>query len=110
MKKDYRIRIHSIGGEGGVGASEILAEAIGTLTSFQILQTPFFGTERSGAPAITYLSFSMGPIKERGTIEHPNGIVIFNTKLFTVAPSLLNGFENRDGKLIVNTDEDPSSL
>lgn len=110
MKEDYRIRIHSIGGEGGVGASEILAEAIGMLTPFQILQSPFFGTERSGAPAITYLSFSMGAIKERGTIEHPNGVVVFNTKLFSVVPNLLNGFENRDGKLIVNTDEDPSSL
>jgi len=110
MQKDCRIRIHSIGGEGGVGASEILAEAIGTLTTFHILQSPFFGTERSGAPAITYLSFSMSPIKERGTIEHPNGIVVFNTKLFSVAPNLLNGFENRDGKLIVNTDEDPSSF
>jgi 2-oxoacid:acceptor oxidoreductase gamma subunit (pyruvate/2-ketoisovalerate family) len=110
MQKDYRIRIHSIGGEGGVGASEILAEAIGTLTSYHLLQSPFFGTERSGAPAITYLSFSTGPIKERGTIEHPNAIVVFNTKLFSIVPNLLNGFENREGKLIVNTDEDPSNL
>ena len=110
MKEVYRIRIHSIGGEGGVIASEVLAEAIGMLTPFQILQSPFFGTERSGAPAITYLTFSTGPIRERGTIEHPNGIVVFNTKLFSVAPNLLNGFEGRAGKLIVNTDEDPSSF
>ena len=110
MKEVYRIRIHSIGGEGGVIASEVLAEAIGMLTPFQILQSPFFGTERSGAPAITYLTFSTGPIRERGTIEHPNGIVVFNTKLFSVAPNLLNGFEGRAGKLIVNTDEDPSDF
>lgn len=109
-KKEYRIRIHSIGGEGGVGASEILAEAIGTLTPFQVLQSPFFGTERSGAPAVSYLSFSMAPIRERGTIEKPNGIVVFNKKLFSVAPTLLNGFENDVGKLVVNTQEDPSEL
>ena len=109
-ERAYRIRIHSIGGEGGVGASEILAEAIGTMTPFRVLQSPFFGTERSGAPAITYLSFSMGPIRERGTIENPNGIVVFNTKLFSVAPTLLNGFENGEGRLIVNTEEDPSEL
>lgn len=107
LEKEYiKIVIHSRGGQGGVTASQIIAEAAYLSGNFEdVNANPSFGAERRGAPVQAYAKLSRkGKIWDRSEIDHPDVIIVFDETVLTqeIASSLVN-----DGLFIVNSDKEP---
>lgn len=80
-----RIRFHGRGGQGAVVASEIFASAL--LKDGKYVQSmPLYGTERRGAPVTAFVRVDDSMILERGIIEQPDHVVIFDPTLLRIAP------------------------
>ncbi|TXT60465.1 MAG: Pyruvate synthase subunit PorC [Promethearchaeota archaeon] len=107
LEKEYiKIVIHSRGGQGGVTASQIIAEAAYLSGNFEdVNANPSFGAERRGAPVQAYAKLSRkGKIWDRSEIDHPDVIIVFDETVLTqeIASSLVD-----DGLFIVNSDKEP---
>lgn len=94
----FRIMIFARGGQGAKIGAEIFAEA--HLKSCQYVQSsPKFGIERRGAPIEAYIRLNERVINERGEIEKPDMIVVFD-------PTLINQkvFKNlkENGWILIN--------
>lgn len=79
----YRIRIHGRGGQGIKMASRVLGTAL-FRSGFTVQDAPKYGAERRGAPIFAYVRAAHRPINERGTIHHPNLVVIADDTLLAV--------------------------
>jgi 2-oxoacid:acceptor oxidoreductase gamma subunit (pyruvate/2-ketoisovalerate family) len=64
------IRFHGRGGQGGVLASKILAQAF-FRQGFYVQAFPAFGMERRGAAVAAYVRKSSVPILEREEVKDP---------------------------------------
>jgi pyruvate ferredoxin oxidoreductase gamma subunit len=70
-----QIRIHGRGGQGVVTAAELLSAA--TFSEGKHAQAfPSFGSERTGAPVVSFCRIDDKPIRVREPVMHPDGIVI----------------------------------
>jgi pyruvate ferredoxin oxidoreductase gamma subunit len=96
----FQIRIHGRGGQGVVTAAELLSAA-----AFQdgkhAQAFPSFGSERTGAPVISYCRISDQKIRLREPVLAPDAIVIQD-------PTLLHSVDvfagaKPDGYLLINT-------
>jgi 2-oxoacid:acceptor oxidoreductase gamma subunit (pyruvate/2-ketoisovalerate family) len=74
------IRIHGRGGQGGVIASEILAEAA-FREGMHVQAFPMFGSERRGAPVTAFLRLDRNPIMVRSKVYNPDGLLILDQSL-----------------------------
>jgi pyruvate ferredoxin oxidoreductase alpha subunit len=71
----YEIRIHGRGGQGVVTAAELLAAA--AFAEGRYAQAfPSFGSERTGAPVVSFCRISDGPIRTREPVMHPDALII----------------------------------
>lgn len=100
------IIIHGRGGQGGVTACELIAEAAFLSGSFADVHAyPSFGAERRGAPVQAYAKLSrVDTIWDRAQIETPNVLIIFDETVLNqeIASSL-----QQDGLFIVNSEKEP---
>ncbi len=101
------IRIHGRGGQGGVIASKVLAEAL-FREGWDVQAFPAFGVERRGAPVAAFVRADLKPIRLRCQVERPDALIVLDPTLLD-DPATLTGLAP-EGWVVVNTDLDPTSL
>jgi len=88
------------GGQGGVTAARLFAEAA-VERGLYALAIPFFGAERRGAPVFAYNRVSDSVIRRRSRVRRGDMLVVLDPSLLRLydAASLLK----EGGKLVVNS-------
>ncbi|MCU0257812.1 MAG: 2-oxoacid:acceptor oxidoreductase family protein, partial [Solirubrobacteraceae bacterium] len=96
----FEVRIHGRGGQGVVTAAEMLSLA--AFDEGRHAQAfPSFGSERNGAPVVSFCRIDDRPIRSREPVAEPDALLIQD-------PTLLHqvdvfGGLKPDGYLLVNT-------
>jgi len=103
----FQIRIHGRGGQGVVSAAEMLSVAAFEENQYA-LAFPSFGSERTGAPVVSYCRISEKIIRLREPIMEPDAIIIQD-------PTLLHQVEvfaglKHDGYILINTNKNLAEL
>ncbi len=96
----FQVRIHGRGGQGVVTAAELLSVAA-FVEGRHALAFPSFGSERTGAPVVSYCRFADAPIRSREPILEPDALIVQDPTLLHQV-DLLTGL-GHDGFLLVNT-------
>jgi pyruvate ferredoxin oxidoreductase gamma subunit len=96
----FEVRIHGRGGQGVVTAAELLSVAA-FLEGRYAQAFPSFGSERTGAPVVSFCRIDERPIRTREPIAEPDALII-------VDPTLLHqvdvfGGLKHDGWVLINT-------
>ena len=76
----FQVRIHGRGGQGVVTAAELLAQA-GFDEGKHAQAFPSFGSERTGAPVVSFCRLSENEIRVREPIMEPDAIIIQDATL-----------------------------
>ncbi|MFB6267528.1 MAG: 2-oxoacid:acceptor oxidoreductase family protein [Halodesulfurarchaeum sp.] len=97
-----QIRWHSRGGQGGMTASQMLAEAT-FRDGREATAFTFFGAERRGAPVTSFNRVSDTPVKLYSQVEKPDLVVVLDDSLVDLE-DVTAGLDD-DGLLVVNTTE-----
>jgi pyruvate ferredoxin oxidoreductase gamma subunit len=71
----FATRFHGRGGQGVVTAAEMLSVAA-FRDGLHALAFPTFGSERTGAPVVSFCRISDRPIRIREPIAHPDAVVV----------------------------------
>ncbi|MGB0681983.1 MAG: 2-oxoacid:acceptor oxidoreductase family protein [Magnetovibrionaceae bacterium] len=71
----FQVRIHGRGGQGVVTAAELLSVA-GFLEGRHAQAFPSFGSERTGAPVVSYCRLDDKEIRSREPILEPDALII----------------------------------
>src|SRR5262245_15876762 len=103
----FQIRIHGRGGQGVVTAAELLSAA--AFDEGRHAQAfPTFGSERTGAPVVSFCRIADEPIRAHEPISHPDAVIVGD-------PTLLHqvdvfGGLGEEGYALVNTGRELSEL
>ncbi|WP_405910420.1 2-oxoacid:acceptor oxidoreductase family protein [Streptomyces sp. NBC_00828] len=76
----FQVRIHGRGGQGAVTAAELLSVAA-FLEDRHAQAFPSFGSERTGAPVMTFCRIDDRPIRLREPVTRPDALVIQDATL-----------------------------
>ena len=98
----FQIRIHGRGGQGVVTAANLLSVAA-FLEDKHAQAFPSFGSERMGAPVVSFCRIDTKEIRLREPIADPDALIVQDATLFKaieVFSGLMNG-----GYLLVNTNK-----
>jgi pyruvate ferredoxin oxidoreductase gamma subunit len=96
----FAVRIHGRGGQGAVTAAEMLSVA--AFDEGRHAQAfPTFGSERTGAPVVSFCRIDDRPIRLREPISHPDALIVQDPTLLHQV-DLFAGLKP-DGYLLVNT-------
>lgn len=96
----FQVRIHGRGGQGVVTAAELLSVA--AFREGRHAQAfPTFGSERTGAPVVSFCRIDTSPIRLREPIADPDAVIVQDPTLVHQS-DVLAGLR-REGYLIVNT-------
>ena len=96
----FQVRFHGRGGQGVVTAAELLAEA--AFREGRHAQAfPSFGSERMGAPVMSFCRIDDKPIRTRDPVTEPDALIIQDPTLLHQA-DLFAGL-SREGYLLVNS-------
>jgi pyruvate ferredoxin oxidoreductase gamma subunit len=96
----FAVRIHGRGGQGAVTAAELLSVA--AFDEGRHAQAfPTFGSERTGAPVVSFCRIDDRPIRLREPITDPDALVVQDPTLLHQV-NLFAGLR-QDGFLLVNT-------
>ena len=103
----FQVRIHGRGGQGVVTAAELLSVA--AFTEGRYAQAfPSFGSERMGAPVVSYCRIADGPIRTHEPVAEPDALIIQDPTLLH-QPGLLTGLRP-DGYLLINSTHEANAL
>src|SRR3972149_5973978 len=98
----FQIRIHGRGGQGVVTAAELLSVA--AFIEDQHAQAfPSFGSERTGAPVVSFCRIDTKEIRLREPILEPDALIVQDVTLFK-AVDVFQGLKD-SGYLLVNTNK-----
>ncbi len=97
----FQVRIHGRGGQGVVSAAEILSVAA-FHEGMYAQAFPSFGSERMGAPVVSFCRFDDREIRAREPISHPDAVIIQD-------PTLLHSIDvfsgmDESGYILINTE------
>lgn len=96
----FEIRIHGRGGQGVVTAAELLAVA--AFESGRHAQAfPSFGSERTGAPVMSFCRVDTAPIRLREPVSHPDVVIVSDSTLIRHI-DVFGGMKD-DGWALVNS-------
>jgi pyruvate ferredoxin oxidoreductase gamma subunit len=96
----FQVRIHGRGGQGVVTAAELLSVA--AFDEGQYAQAfPSFGSERTGAPVVSYCRMDKSPIRTREPVNAPNALIIQDATLIHQV-DLFSGLAP-GGYVVINT-------
>jgi pyruvate ferredoxin oxidoreductase gamma subunit len=96
----FSVRIHGRGGQGAVTAAELLSVA--AFTEGRHAQAfPTFGSERTGAPVVSFCRIDDRPIRLREPITHPDALIVQDPTLLHQV-NLFAGLDD-SGYLLLNT-------
>ncbi len=96
----FQIRIHGRGGQGVVTAAEMLSVA-GFDEGRHAQAFPTFGSERTGAPVVSFCRIDDEPIRVREPIAEPDAVIVQEPTLLHQV-DLFDGL-GADGYLLINT-------
>lgn len=103
----FQVRFHGRGGQGVVTAAELLASA--AFQEDRYAQAfPSFGSERMGAPVVSFCRISDRPIRTREPVTNPDALVIQDLTLLH-QPDLFAGL-GHDGYVLLNSARDFGDL
>jgi pyruvate ferredoxin oxidoreductase gamma subunit len=95
----FQVRFHGRGGQGVVTAAELLAAA--ALSEGRHAQAyPSFGSDRMGAPVMSFCRIDDKPIRTREPVGEPDALIIHDPTLLHQAELLGLG---HDGYMLVNS-------
>jgi pyruvate ferredoxin oxidoreductase gamma subunit len=103
----FQVRFHGRGGQGSVTASELLSVAA-FLDGRHAQAFPSFGSERTGAPVISFCRIDAVPIRTREPIARPDVVVIQDPTLLHQV-DVFNGLAP-DGRVLINSAKQPEEL
>ena len=103
----FQIRIHGRGGQGAVTAAEMLSVAA-FLEGKHAQAFPSFGSERMGAPVVSYCRIDDKEIRLREPILDPDALIVQDPTLFKVV-DLCQGLKPT-GYLLVNSNRSLADL
>jgi pyruvate ferredoxin oxidoreductase gamma subunit len=103
----FQIRIHGRGGQGVVTAAAILSVAA-FLEGKHAQAFPSFGSERMGAPVVSFCRIDDKEIRLREPIAAPDALIVQDVTLFK-AIDVLQGLKD-GGYLLVNTNRSFADL
>jgi pyruvate ferredoxin oxidoreductase gamma subunit len=96
----FEVRIHGRGGQGVVTAAELLSVA--AFDEGRHAQAfPSFGSERTGAPVVSFCRFSDKPIRTREPVAEPDALIVQDPTLLHQV-DLFAGL-GRSGYALINT-------
>jgi pyruvate ferredoxin oxidoreductase gamma subunit len=98
----FQLRIHGRGGQGVVTAAELLAVAAFN-EGAHAQAFPSFGSERTGAPVVSFCRIDDKEIRLREPILEPDSLIVQDPTLFS-AVDVLGGLKS-GGYLLVNTNK-----
>jgi pyruvate ferredoxin oxidoreductase gamma subunit len=96
----FQVRIHGRGGQGVVTAAELLSVAA-FVDGKHAQAFPTFGSERTGAPVISFCRIDDSPIQLREPIAEPDALVVQDPTLLHQV-DLFSGL-GPEGYVLVNT-------
>jgi pyruvate ferredoxin oxidoreductase gamma subunit len=103
----FEIRIHGRGGQGVVTAAELLSVA--AFDEGRYAQAfPSFGSERTGAPVISFCRIDDRPIRSREPVIEPDALIIVDRTLLHQVDVF--GGAKPDAWVLINTSKDPRAL
>jgi len=103
----FQVRIHGRGGQGVVTAAEMLSvAAFGEGHNAQAF--PSFGSERTGAPVVSFCRIDNKEIRLREPIMEPDALIIQDPTLLHQV-DVFAGFKD-DGYVLINTTKTFSEL
>jgi pyruvate ferredoxin oxidoreductase gamma subunit len=94
------VRIHGRGGQGVVTSAELLSVAA-FLEGRHAQAFPSFGSERTGAPVVSFCRIDDRDIRTREPISHPDVLIVQDPTLLHQV-DVFSGFAE-DGYLLINT-------
>jgi pyruvate ferredoxin oxidoreductase gamma subunit len=103
----FEVRIHGRGGQGVVTAAEMLSVAAFD-EGWHAQAFPSFGSERTGAPVVSFCRFSDARIRTREPVAEPDALIVQDPTLLHQV-DLFAGL-GRGGYVLVNTGRDIGSL
>jgi len=103
----FQVRIHGRGGQGVVTAAEMLSVAA-FLEGAHAQAFPSFGSERMGAPVISFCRIDDKEIRLREPIMEPDAVIVQDPTLFKVI-DVFQGLKP-SGYLLVNSNRSLSEL
>jgi pyruvate ferredoxin oxidoreductase gamma subunit len=103
----FQVRIHGRGGQGVVTAAELLSVAA-FLEGRHAQAFPSFGSERTGAPVVSFCRIDDKEIRLREPILEPDALIVQDPTLFK-AIDVFEGLK-RDGYLLVNSNRSFAEL
>ena len=101
------VRIHGRGGQGGVTAAQLIAEAAYREGKYAVA-FPHFGAERRGAPVAAFVRISDEPIYLRSQIYNPDYVIVLDPvlpRMVDVTHGLKDG-----GCVVINTAHSPEEV
>src|SRR6476619_3985996 len=99
----FQIRFHGRGGQGVVSAAEMFSVAA-FLRGKHAQAFPSFGSERMGAPVVSFCRIDDKPIRSREPIVMPDALIIQDSTLLQHT-GLFEGLA-RDGYILLNSIRD----
>lgn len=103
----FQVRFHGRGGQGVVTAAEMLSVA--AFREGKHAQAfPSFGSERMGAPVVSFCRIDSKVIRMRDPIYEPDALIIQDPTLLQ-APGTFDGLK-ADGYVLINTGKPLSEL
>ena len=103
----FQTRIHGRGGQGVVTAAELLSVAA-FIEGSHAQAFPSFGSERTGAPVVSYCRIDDKEIRTREPILEPDAIIIQDPTLFN-SLDVFQGLKS-DGYVLVNSNKNLEEL
>jgi pyruvate ferredoxin oxidoreductase gamma subunit len=103
----FQVRIHGRGGQGAVTAAEMLSVA--AFAEGRHAQAfPSFGSERTGAPVVSFCRIDETPIRNREPIATPDALIIQDPTLLHQV-DVFGGLAD-EGSVLINSGKDPEAL
>jgi pyruvate ferredoxin oxidoreductase gamma subunit len=103
----FEVRFHGRGGQGVVTAAELLSVAAFS-QGRRALAFPSFGSERTGAPVVSYCRIDDRAIRSHDPVTDPHAVVVQDPTLLRL-PGVLDGMAT-GAYLLVNSSSTPASL
>jgi len=96
----FQVRIHGRGGQGVVTAAELMSVAA-FIEGKHAQAFPSFGSERMGAPVVSFCRFDDREIRLREPIQEPDALIIQDTTLLH-SVNVFQGLKP-DGYILINS-------
>ncbi|MEO1091797.1 MAG: 2-oxoacid:acceptor oxidoreductase family protein [Pseudomonadota bacterium] len=103
----FQVRLHGRGGQGVVSAAEMLSVAA-FLEGHHAQAFPSFGSERTGAPVVSFCRIDDKAIRLREPILEPDALIVQDTTLFN-AVHVFDGLRP-SGYVLINSGKALSEL